>query len=334
MTFRAKTGILIFVALLLLMPMLLADKLFVLTEIKLEEREYKGVLIVWHVESFEGGMGSRISWLKRKGNSFAKTKSGLFVEVMKMTAEQTVDALEKGERFDVISYPHSLGKKLAPYLAKYGGAVSISNAYAQSGKSAMCAVAYMCGGYALIARESTVKEYGDILELPLLSGEMTAGKSKAPICKVVWGSNGNSPETAFAALGFTQEQTESVARTFPPYTQYQAYAEFINGRTVTLLGTQRDLSRITNRQKQGFEAVEYLFVGGYTDLVQYVSVCADTDMEEISQSFIEYLTSVSVQSSLVSIEMYNVCGLEIYTAAPYTEMEKALNGNIFVPEVF
>ena len=54
---------------------------------------------------------------------------------------------------------------------------------------------------------------------------------------------------------------------------YTAYDKFLKGNFENLIGTQRDVFRVTNRQQKGLLTDYNIFpLGGYTDLVQYISV--------------------------------------------------------------
>ncbi|MCX4286493.1 MAG: hypothetical protein OSJ68_04265, partial [Clostridia bacterium] len=41
--------------------------------------QYKGVIELWNVETFEGGCGSRSTWLTNKSAKFESANKGLFV---------------------------------------------------------------------------------------------------------------------------------------------------------------------------------------------------------------------------------------------------------------
>ena len=55
---------------------------------------YKGVIELWNVEAFEGGSGSRSSWLTGKSAKFEKANTGLFVHVTDLTVTELADKLK------------------------------------------------------------------------------------------------------------------------------------------------------------------------------------------------------------------------------------------------
>lgn len=61
------------------------------------------VLSVWQIDNFEGGRGSRASYLQNIGNDFSKS-GGCYVTVTQITADAAVENLTGGTIPDLISY--------------------------------------------------------------------------------------------------------------------------------------------------------------------------------------------------------------------------------------
>ena len=57
---------------------------------------YSGILRLWHVDSFEGGKGSRVNFLKRTASQYEKSHNGLYFMVNTYTAEGAAQAIEIG----------------------------------------------------------------------------------------------------------------------------------------------------------------------------------------------------------------------------------------------
>lgn len=90
------------VAVILLCAFMLAAPFVVLpnlprSDLFVAEARFEGILELWHIESFEGGVGSRAGWLKRRSAAFEKQNKGCLVNVTVLTAEQAVEKLEAGE---------------------------------------------------------------------------------------------------------------------------------------------------------------------------------------------------------------------------------------------
>ena len=130
----------------------------------------------------------------------------------------------------------------------------------------------------------------------------------------------NSPLTALAMSG-GRGNASSIAE---DVTQYQA-----------LLGTQRDLYRLSQREQNGkIEPLGFCPLTGYTDLVQFVgisSVCGEKASS--CQDYLQYLISDEVQQSLVNLSLFGVVDAALYTDERYAAMERGLS-SAFVPNVF
>ena len=66
-------------------------------------QEKEIILSLWHVDSFEGGKGSRAAFLNRIATAFEKSEKVTFL-VSAKTAEGVKDAFQKGERPDLLSF--------------------------------------------------------------------------------------------------------------------------------------------------------------------------------------------------------------------------------------
>ena len=62
-----------------------------------------GILRLWHIDGFEGGKGSRASFLSRAADVFEK-ESGMIVLVTVHTAESARSALQAGDAPDLLSF--------------------------------------------------------------------------------------------------------------------------------------------------------------------------------------------------------------------------------------
>ena len=66
--------------------------------------EQKRVVRVWNVDTFEGGRGSRTSFLKRVAATVEKTDSGLYYLISSYTPEGARQSYADGIRPDLLSY--------------------------------------------------------------------------------------------------------------------------------------------------------------------------------------------------------------------------------------
>ncbi len=298
---------------------------------------YQGVIELWNVETFEGGSGSRSSWLTNKSAKFEKANSGLFVHVTDLTVTELADKLQNGQRFDLICFSRGVGSSVLEYLAPFNDSVGfVRDNFMISGQvdGKQYGVPLYAGAYCLFARSGQLSQ--DKLTTDALTATFTRkiGKNTVELRPLICGfTQANSPLTALAMSGLRGDASyidEGV-------TQYQAYEQFVaNNTAVTLLGTQRDIFRLGQKESQSkIDELGFAPVGEYTDLVQYVGI--SKDCEEKRQSCIEYvkyILSEETQAGLINLNMFSVLDKQLYSSnARMSACEQALS-SAFVPNAF
>ena len=165
---------------------------------------------IWHVDTFEGGKGSRATFLKEAAKIAEKSEEGLYYIVTAYTAEGARAALEKGESPDMLSFGVGLGDFLE--LAK-----PVSYRFA-GGETDAGALAYpWCAGrYSLFCLEDNFEE----------QGETAISSGGSNLCELAAYLNGVAGEVLPSS---------------------SAYVGFLNGKYRYLLGTQRDECRFASR---------------------------------------------------------------------------------------
>lgn len=173
------------------------------------------VVTVWHVETFEGGKGSRASFLKSAARRAEKAREGVYFLIRTYTAEGAIAAFSEGKKPDAISFGLGLGLNAEEL-------VSLPYAFA-GGCSAGKNLAYpWCrSGYYLFSLTDDFTEKGP--------------------CAI---SSGGKNLSVLAAMleGIEGEEQESGA----------AYVGFLSGKYRYLLGTQRDICRFQTRGVEVF----------------------------------------------------------------------------------
>lgn len=299
-------------------------------------KSYQGVLELWNVETFEGGSGSRSSWLTSRAAKFEQQHEGLFVHVTNLNAVQLQDKLDAGETFDILCYSRGVGSLVQGMLQPYTGSVAnIQNNMLLSGEvdNAQYALPLYAGSYCLFAREEQLPANANLLNTAL-SNTYTrkVGKHTYDLTPLACGfTDYNSPLSALAMSGGRGKITANES-----ITQYAAYESFVGNKTsVTLLGTQRDLYRLQKREEMGkIEKLAYYPLSGYTDLVQYLSISASCgDKAQSCNDFLQYAVSEVSQQSLCNINMFSVLEQTFYTQPIYLKCEQGL-ASAYVPNVF
>lgn len=249
----------------------------------------EGIITLWHVDTFEGGTGSRRRFLFNVAAGFEKRYKNVLIMVSNYTPDGITEALKSGLKPDMISY---------------GVGVDVNNLqtistddnlkYSAVGKTKYGAC-WCRGCYVLMVKEG----YDNTEVLPEII--VSQGKYTQPL-------------TAFALSGYTAEKIKTVNPS-------DAFSEFINGKTPYFVGTQRDVVRLSYKNV----AVRVYPLLGYNDLYQYVSVVTENDGKRYyCNKYIEYLLSDAVQKKLVSLNMFSQISRADYTDGIMTEMQNAV----------
>ena len=172
--------------------------------------EVKRVVRVWNVDTFEGGKGSRTSFLKRAAARVEKANKHVYYLITSYTAEGVEHAFAQGEKPDILSF----GIGVSAYLES-----SLPLPYTFSGgetESGCYAYPWCRGQYYLFSLTDNFEEEG--------TTAISAGGA-------------NLVEVAAALESLSGDRIDSLS----------AYVAFLNGKYRYLLGTQRDVCRFVSR---------------------------------------------------------------------------------------
>ena len=249
--------------------------------------EYKGILTLWHIDTFEGGVGSRKQFLLSVSREFEKKNQGVLVMAMDYTAENAEKAMAEGKFPDLISYGAGVKvKNLRPMLDMRSSDISLGGYNGET--YALC---WCRGGYCVIENPDYKDSKNATDKLVVSQGEYT------------------NPLIAYSMSGKIQDDFEILS-------PINAYIKFTAGKTKYLLGTQRDINRLSLRGMD-FTVTP---LDGYNDLYQYISVVTTNDDKAFyAQEFAAYLTADAVQSQLYKIGM-----MSIYLSVEYDNPEMSL----------
>lgn len=294
------------------------------------------VLTVWHVESVEGGVGSRCDWLKKRAREFEKRNKGVYLDVVKLTETQLADKLSQGQSFDIVSFGLGIGEMVLPRLVAFDSINddvyrSFLNGGMINGK--LYALPYMCGGYVLAARIrdlTSLTRYISLKEsaFDCFTTKKTAKKTLDIFSIMTAASKNCCPLVGLSLLANGEKRDLSKVYCEPSLTQYGAYEKFLAGNTATiLLGTQRDFWRLSTRVANGkISEICFAPLIDYTDLVQYVGLgnSRDATRMSLSESFASYLTSEAPQKKLSAVGMLSVVDVDVYADGVMREMAEGI----------
>ena len=237
-------------------------------------QSYKGIISVWQIDSFDGGVGSRRQFLMGVAREIEKQNSGVLYMVVDHTLESANMAIKNGNLPDVVSYGVGLDIQQATKLNIediYGGGKIDNKTYA---------VSWCRGGYCII--KNPLLTNNDKILYDITVGY---GKSNIPLLSYMLNANQNE-NTSKLKIAYLSNQ--------------DAFSLFVNGKSKALLGTQRDVYKLANRDMQ----IEFCALDGFNDLFQYISILTNEEDKKIyCDLFVQKLLSQSVQKKLHKIGM-------------------------------
>lgn len=171
--------------------------------------EKKRVVRVWNVDTFEGGKGSRTSFLKGAAAKAEKKDGSVYYLISSYTAEGANRAFRSGQRPDVLSFGigASYPESALPLPYSFAGGEAEGGCYAYP---------WCRGEYYLFSMTDDFEEEG--------TAAISSGGE-------------NLVEVAAALNGISGERVDSLS----------AYVAFLGGKYRYLLGTQRDKCRFQSR---------------------------------------------------------------------------------------
>ncbi|MBQ8427035.1 MAG: hypothetical protein IJX16_04675, partial [Clostridia bacterium] len=212
-------------------------------KITTQTESYKGVINLWQIDSFEGGVGSRKQFLLKVARGFEKIHKGVLVMVVNMTKEGAEENFKNGTYPDLISYGNGVNVQNVSEIT-----VINSVDGGQVGDKTF-ATAWCRGGYALITNPNYKQnEKSDIT--------------------VVSQSEFTCPLVSLAMSNLALENIEVLA-------PMDAYVKFVSGKVKYLFGTQRDVNRLESRAIE----VDVTPMTEFNDLYQYVSICSKDSLK-------------------------------------------------------
>lgn len=175
-----------------------------------ESTSEKRIVRVWNIDTFEGGKGSRYTFIKRAALDTEKEREGVYYLVTSFSPEGAKEAFREGNFPDALSF----GVGFSAY-AERSLALPISFSGGEAGGKCY-AYPWCQGGYFLFSLKEDFEE---------------AGKTAISV------GGSNLPQIAAYFANISGEELPSLT----------AYTKFLSGEYRYLLGTQRDVCRFASR---------------------------------------------------------------------------------------
>ena len=298
--------------------------------------DYQGVVEVWNIDTFEGGSASKTSFLSATALSFQNSNKGTYLLIKNMTPSECALALEQGQHPQLFSFgsafANALKNELAEVSANESVCVQIANSATIDQKT--YAIGYAKSAYVLISlQENLADSQSSISSQAFVCGnkkQLRNGKEKITY-SLVFGGASTSPSVAFENKFYLLVAGETTFdKTDFSKTSYQAYCDFVEGKSKILLGTIRDVFRVKNRENQGkLSNVVYEPVGECADLVQYFGIdkTATEKQKLVCEKFINFVLSEPIQQKLNEVGLLSARdGLKLYDTGVMSDIERSVVG--------
>ena len=317
-----------------------------------KKAEFQGVITLWNVDTFEGGTSSRSAFLESVAVNFEKQNKGAFIKVESLTINEMLANIKMGKLPNLFSF----GTGIAGYLEKdmktlsndFSSKVKPNFLAAGLSRGNLKALPWNYGGYGLITTTEKIEkaklepvETLDNIAFNLAYDKIFK-KSTKHIYSLTFGKNDYVNGLDVFSRHFTNKSAVELSQNgiiderYNLQSPYDAYVNFVSGKSSMLLGTQRDIARMENRINAGNES-DFLFyaLGEYTDLVCYISVIKSQEaIEKVCSNFIEYLLSETIQKKLVNIGMLSPTNLKLYQDGAMGKLEESITEKTLVKSAF
>lgn len=292
-----------------------------------QKSSYNGMIEVWNIDSFESGIKSKQSHLEKMAKKFQKRNKGVFVMVRNLTLGECLNSLKNGVSPDIISCSYGVSEILREYFVPFESKdIKIYDNILNAGKGEddkLYGLAWCVGFYALISTKAKIEKSGNCFEdvklneIAFESGyNYKSGKKEKVSKSIVFGMGDYlMPKNAIDAynksrsIQISQNENEELVLK----SQYSAYTSFLSNDATILLGTHRDMFRMSAREEKGNVCdVVYLPLLEWTDLVQFSFICKNDNLKRkiIAEEFARFLTLKENQEELDEMGMFPVCKVE------------------------
>jgi len=289
------------------------------------------VLSLIHVETFEGGKTSRSLFLEKLASRFNKKNTGVYITIKTLTPEQL--KINYSENFcDIVSFGFGVGDVVLKDLIELPE-IDMREEFLESSKmnNKVFAYPYMYGGYVAITREQSFNNFNyekdDIKNL----GNITIKQKNKKEYSLGFAKNGSINIANSLVANDISTQKELFYEN--DLSTYEMYESFLGNKFATLIGTTRDLIRCNDRVQKGtISNLVYNYLGGYTDLVQYMGITSKSiEKQEIAKNFLDFVMQSENQKELTKVGLFSCVEKEIYADGILKDFEKFLSNKLEVP---
>lgn len=313
-----------------------------------KESEFQGIIRLWNIDSFEGGCLPKTNFLEKMSRFFESKNKGVFFMIQNMTEDEVVSSIKAGTYPDMICFGTGMNKYFNGKLVRLDDSIAVSllpNFYGaglQNGK--LVAVPIMAGAYCLISSSERIEKTGKNKSATLsnlafaLATDTQRRKGVVHTNSLTFGVEKYVSALDAFSRKFVSSSAVTLAengildKNYVSQNQYSAYESFVLGKSNMLLGTQRDVFRMINRENAGKETgAMFEPIKEFSDLVQYAGILStNKTIVSLCTRFITLMLEPENQKLLSDIGMFSVTGQKIYDKIPFSEIEKIFDDKIAI----
>ncbi len=268
-----------------------------------QQKDYSGIIHIWHVVGFKPYSGSLGNTLSSVGKEIEKTHRGVFFEVKAMDEDEYEMRLARGEHADILSFPLSLASSASLLTLSSSEELMLPDAWRGIGTAqdgTLHALPYTASSHILLVNTGLLQEMSETLPEGAVSTEMLqqlcdriASALKEKNRKGIGAVAGT--QIALQACGIAGETVE--------------YDVFRKGKAVFAAADLRAVAEMRSLEKngKGFVFAAYPLIAEQQELIQLVSLDARMDdakmpfaMEYISLLFTEKVQKTLLDQGLIS----------------------------------
>lgn len=288
-----------------------------------EKSKYQGMIEIWNIDTFEAGDTSKTTILNSVAQAFQQKNKGLYIMVRNVTEQECDNMIASGQLPDIFSCSFGVASKIKYYLQSYQNFdANLYSNFFNAGKDEnenLYGVAWCSGLYYLMSTKSSLENAGvsNFEKFLLKDNAFCLGyvkknkKSSKNIYSLAFASKGYlMPKQALISYNNTGVNSISELSYNKSIiaSQYDAYIDFLVGKSVMLLGSQRDIVRMDKRIKNGkIQDVLIEPILSETDLVQFMFMTKNDDAvkTEYMQKFVSFLLSEKNQKKIAKTNLFS-----------------------------
>ena len=310
--------------------------------------KYQGILEIWNIDTFETGKKSKTSLLTEIGNVFQKKNKGVYLMVRNVTENECLNLLKDGAMPDLFSCSYGVAEKIKDYTQPISSNCDgVAENLLTAGKvnDVQMAVPWCFGSYYLISTQSALEKAGKVEFDSLVNIALDCGyekhnkKNTSVVYSLVFGMGKYlCPQTALSSYydkGALKILNNSINLGSVSGTSYSAYCRYVAGESVVLLGTQRDVIRMKNREANGkVSDVKIEPLLKFSDLVQFVFSAKNNDetKNDCKEKFISFLVQTMAQEIIAESGVFSVIKTGVMQDIPFDKIGIYKVFNVFVSE--